>query len=283
MIRIAVQKKGRLSELSTSLLRRAGIKFSNGTSSLKTRAANFPLEVLYLRDDDIPEYVSEGVADLGMVGQNVIWEANRRVNELALLGFGTCRISLAVRNSVEYTDLQWFNGKRIATSYPGILGKFLNDNKLTAEIEEIKGSVEIAPGIGLADAICDIVSTGSTLLSNGLKEVERINQSQAALICTPGINGQRGELIDKLMFRIRSVQAAEKNKYILLNAPNEAITRITTLLPGMRSPTVLPLAEAGWSSLHSVVPEDQFWQVIDELREAGAEGILVCPIEKMIL
>ena len=283
MIRIAVQKNGRLSEQSTNLLRRTGIKFANGTSSLKARATNFPLEVLYLRDDDIPEYVSEGVADLGVVGQNVVWEAAREVTELALLGFGACRISLAVRNNAPYTDLKWFNGKRIATSYPGILAAYLEEHSLSAEIEEIKGSVEIAPGIGLSDAICDIVSTGSTLLSNGLKEVQQIVRSEAALICTPGINGERGDVIERLMFRIKAVQAAERNKYILLNAPDTAVARITKLLPGMRSPTVLPLAEPGWSSLHSVVPEDQFWEVIDDLRAAGAEGILVCPIEKMIL
>lgn len=283
IIRIAVQKSGRLSQKSTDLLRNSGISFSNGSNKLKTQSTNFPLEVLYLRDDDIPQYVHEGVADLGIVGQNVVTEKGRNINVLEHLGFGKCRISLAVRNEADYSGLDWLQGKRIATSYPVLLGKFLNEHGITAEIEEITGSVEIAPGIGLADAICDIVSTGSTLLSNGLKEVEVIDRSEAVLIATPSSTEKKHGLIDQLLFRIRSVREASRNKYILLNAPNDAIERITAILPGMRSPTVIPLAEDGWSSLHSVVSEDRFWGVIEQLREAGAEGILVCPIEKMIV
>ena len=283
IIRIAVQKSGRLSQKSTDLLRTSGIKFSNGSNKLKTQANNFPLEVLYLRDDDIPQYVHEGVADLGIVGENVVTEKGRNIDVLEALGFGKCRISLAVRNEAEYSGLNWLNGRRIATSYPVLLGNYLDANSISAEIEEITGSVEIAPGIGLADAICDIVSTGSTLLSNGLKEVEVIDRSEAVLIATPSPTMEKQALIDQLLFRIRSVREASRNKYILLNAPNDAIDKITAILPGMRSPTIIPLAEGGWSSLHSVVSEDRFWGVIEQLREAGAEGILVCPIEKMIV
>lgn len=283
VIRIAVQKSGRLSEKSISLLKQCGIHFSNGTRTLKTRASNFPIEVLYLRDDDIPEYVSSGVADLGVVGENVMWEKRKSVQEYLPLGFGKCRISIAVKREYEYEDITWLNGKRIATSYPVILRKYLDNNGVSAEIEEINGSVEIAPGIGLADAICDIVSTGSTLLSNGLKEVQEIARSQAVLIGSPETSSAKRALIDKLLFRIRSVQQAARSKYILLNAPLDAVDRISSILPGMRSPTVVPLAEQGWCSMHSVVGEDEFWSVIDELRKAGAEGILVCPIEKMII
>jgi len=283
MIRIAVQKSGRLSEKSTALLRQCGIHFSNGSNKLKTQASNFPLEVLYLRDDDIPQYVHEGVADLGIVGENVVKEKQRHLDILEPLGFGKCRISLAVRNEAQYSGLTWLNGRRIATSYPVLLSTYLKDNDVQAEIEEITGSVEIAPGIGLADAICDIVSTGSTLLSNGLKEVEVIDNSEAILIATPAPSEAKSLLIEQLLFRIRSVQTAGRNKYILLNAPNDAVAQITSILPGMRSPTVIPLAEEGWSSMHSVVSEDRFWSVIEKLRNAGAEGILVCPIEKMIV
>ena len=282
MLRIAIQKKGRLSEKSLSLLRSCGISISNGANKLKSTATNFPLEVLFLRDDDIPQYVSEGVADLGVVGENLVWEKRKSVTELMPLGFGKCRISLAVRREVDYTGIEWLNGRKIATSYPAILQKFLDSVGVSAEIEEISGSVEIAPGIGLADGICDIVSTGSTLLSNGLKEVEEVSRSQAVMISSPSLTKEKQEIVESLLFRMRAVQTAGRNKYILLNAPNEAITEISRILPGMRSPTVIPLAQPGWSSLHSVVSEDKFWSVIDELKKVGAEGILVCPIEKMI-
>lgn len=283
MLKIAVQKKGRLSEKSQKLLRECGIALHNGPGKLKARARNFPLEVLYLRDDDIPQYVSDGVADIGIVGENVLAEKDPPVRVRSRLGFASCRLSLAVPRETDYPGLDFFQGRRIATSYPRLLQKYLLDKGISAQIEKISGSVEIAPGIGLADAICDIVSTGSTLLSNGLKEVETIFRSQAVLISTPELSDLQGALLDKLLFRIQSVRSAANNKYILLNAPNEQLESISSLIPGMKSPTILPLAQAGWSSLHSVVPEDEFWEIIDRLRELGAEGILVIPIEKMVL
>lgn len=281
-LKLAIQKGGRLSEKSLDLLQRCGIKVSNG-GKLRAEAANFPLEVLYLRDDDIPQYVAEGVADIGIAGENVVLEKGFDLPIAEKLGFAKCRLSLAVRREESYTDLRWFNGKKIATSYPVVLQTFLSEKGIDAEIEQISGSVEIAPSIGLAEAVCDIVSTGSTLLANGLKEVETILRSEAVLIADPNLPEGKQALLDKLLFRMRAVENAGRNKYILLNAPNDAIGKITAILPGMKSPTVLPLATEGWSSLHSVVSEDDFWEVIDRLKAAGAEGILVCPIEKMVM
>ncbi len=280
-LKVAVQKGGRLSEKSINLLRNCGIKVSN-RGKLRSEATNFPLEVLYLRDDDIPQYVADGVADVGIVGENVVKEKGRSVEIAERLGFAKCRLSLAVRRELNYEGLDWFNGKRIATSYPNIMKNFLLANSINAEIEEISGSVEIAPSIGLADAVCDIVSTGSTLLANGLKEVELVDKSEALMIRTADLSADKMELVEQLLFRIGAVNKAEKFKYILLNAPNDAIEKISSLLPGMKSPTLLPLAQEGWSSLHSVVKEDEFWEVIDKVKAAGAEGILVCPIEKMV-
>lgn len=283
LLRIAIQKSGRLSEKSQELLQSCGIGLSNGSRKLKMKASNFPLEILFLRDDDIPQYVSDGVADLGIVGENVLIEKNKKVTTIEALGFSKCRLSLAVQREIEYPGTAWMQGKKIATSYPLILRQYLSAKNIQAEIEEISGSVEIAPGIGLADAVCDIVSTGSTLLMNGLKEVETVMKSQAVLIASPNLSAEKQVLLDKLLFRIRAVNNAKQNKYILLNAPNEAIPLISNILPGMKSPSILPLTEPGWSSIHSVVQEDDFWEIIDKLKEAGAEGILVCPIEKMVL
>lgn len=247
------------------------------------RASNFPLEVLFLRDDDIPKYVEESIADLGIVGENVIKEKGHSGEVVDHLGFAKCRMSLAVPKGEAYGGLSYFEGKQIATSYPFILAEYLRENGVKAAIKEISGSVEIAPGIGLAAGILDIVSSGSTLRSNGLKEVETVLQSEAVLVATPGLNGGKRDILNKLLFRIKAVRNAKNNKYILLNAPNAAIPAIRALIPGMKSPTVLPLAEQGWSSMHSVVAEDVFWEVIDELRGLGAQGILVVPIEKMVV
>ena len=282
MIKIAVQKSGRLYEDSMELLRDCGVAVKNGTAQLKAVATNFPLEVFFLRDDDIPQYVEDGVANLGIVGENVLYEKGKSVEVLLPLGFGKCRLSIAVPKGEDYS-LQYLRGKRIATSYPYLCEQFLRRNGVQAEIHEISGSVEIAPGIGLADAVCDLVSSGSTLLMNGLKEAETIMHSQAVLIQQEGLSADKLKIVEQLLFRIKAVQAAANNKYILLNAPNEALERIVALLPGMKSPTVLPLAQPGWSSVHSVLPEDVFWERITQLREAGAQGILVVPIEKMIL
>jgi ATP phosphoribosyltransferase len=282
-LKIAIQKSGRLSEKSLELLKACGIKLPNGDRKLVTAAANFPIEVLFLRDDDIPQYVEQGVADIGILGENEVWEKDKKVLEVANLGFASCKLSLAIPKDEKYTGLSFFNNKKVATSYPKILQKYFTENNIIAEIEEIGGSVEIAPGIGLADGIFDIVGTGSTLLMNGLKEVEIVKTSKAVLISNKNLNGDKQAILDKLLFRIKSVQASSENKYILLNAPNTAIAAISALLPGAKSPTILPLAEAGWSSIHSVVKEDEFWEVIDNLKGLGAEGILVIPIEKMIL
>ena len=283
VLKIAIQKSGRLSENSKKLLEECGIKFSNGISVLKTSASNFPVEVLFLRDDDIPQYVEQQVADIGILGENMVFEKNKDVDIIEKLGFANCRLSLAIPKEEKYTGPQYFMNKKVATSYPRILSDFLRKNNITAEIEEISGSVEIAPGIGLADAICDIVSSGSTLLTNGLHEVETILKSQAVIIGNKNLDGGKKEILAKLIFRIRSVINAKENKYILLNAPEAAIEKICSILPGMKSPSIIPLVNKGWYSLHSVVKEDQFWDRIDQLREAGAEGILVIPIEKMIL
>ncbi len=280
-LRIAIQKSGRLSEKSLQLLENCGIRVNSG-GKLKAEAANFPLEVLFLRDDDIAQYVEEAVADIGILGGNTVIEKNKNVVHVRDLGFAKCRLSLAVGREVNYTDTRWFEGRKVATSYPNILGDYLQGKGVSATIEVISGSVEIAPGIGLAEGICDIVSTGSTLLANGLKEVETVLTSQAVMIASPVLSASKQELLDSLLFRIKAVQAAAQHKYILLNAPNANLEAIVGLLPGMKSPTILPLAEEGWSSLHSVVKEDEFWEVIDKLKNLGAEGILVCPIEKMI-
>lgn len=282
MLKIALQKSGRLSEKSLELLRECGIKLANGDRKLKMEADNFPLEVLFLRDDDIPQYVEQGVADVGILGENEVWEKDKQVQVVEKLGFAACRLSLAIPKDVSYPGTTYFEGRRVATSYPHILGKFFQDKGIHAEIEAIGGSVEIAPGIGLADGIFDIVSTGSTLLMNGLKEVEVVLRSEAVLIAHPHLDESRRKLLDKILFRIRAVRKAAAHKYILLNAPNKAIPAIAQILPGMKSPTVLPLLEPGWSSVHSVVPEDVFWDVIDELQSLGAQGILVVDIEKMI-
>ncbi|WP_343690169.1 ATP phosphoribosyltransferase [Chitinophaga sp.] len=282
-LRIAIQKSGRLHDDSIKLLKECGIDINNGVNKLKTEASNFPLEVFFLRDDDIPQYVEDGVADLGIVGENVVLEKNRPVRTVEKLGFGKCRLSLAVAKSVEYNGVKDMDKLRIATSYPVILEKFLKDHGLTADIHEISGSVEIAPGIGLADAICDLVSSGSTLFMNGLKEVEVILKSEAVLISNDHLTTEQEAILRKLQFRIQAVKKAKNTKYILLNAPNDKLKEIIALLPGMKSPTVLPLAEEGWSSVHSVLNENEFWDIIESLKEAGAQGILVVPIEKMII
>jgi len=282
-LRIAIQKSGRLSEESLKLLKECGIDISNGLNKLKAEANNFPLEVFFLRDDDIPQYVEDGVADIGIVGENVLLEKNKKVKTVEKLGFGKCRLSIAIPKDKSYKSIKDLSGLKVATSYSTILSKYLKQQKIKAEIHEISGSVEIAPSIGLADAICDLVSSGSTLLSNGLKEVEVILKSEAVLVTTKNLSKQKTELLAKLLFRIKALRSAKKNKYILLNAPNNKLKDICKILPGMKSPTIVPLAEKGWSSVHSVVEENQFWEIIEKLKSNGAQGILVIPIEKMIL
>jgi ATP phosphoribosyltransferase len=282
-IKIAIQKSGRLHDGSLNLLRECGIEAINGVNKLKAEATNFPLEVYFFRDDDIPQYVEDAVADIGIVGENVMYESNKRVTFVEELGFATCRLSIAVKKGEEYKNSSYLNGKKIATSYPVLLKQFLDKNNISAEIHEISGSVEIAPGIGLADAICDIVSSGSTLFMNGLQEAEMILQSRTVLIKNNKLTEAKEKLLQKLLFRIQSVKKAKNNKYILLNAPNEKLSEIIDLLPGMKSPTVLPLAEKGWSSVHSVLNENDFWEIIERLKASGAQGILVVPIEKMII
>ncbi len=282
-LRLAIQKSGRLHDDSMKLLKECGIDISNGVNKLKADANNFPMEVFFLRDDDIPQYVEDGVADIGFVGENVVYEKNKKVTVAEKLGFGKCRLSIAVRKEETYTGATYLAGKKIATSYPVLVQQFLNQHNISAEIHEISGSVEIAPGIGLADAICDLVSSGSTLFMNGLKETESILQSQAVIIKNSDLTTEQEAILSKLLFRIQSVKKAKNNKYILLNAPNHNLQKIVSLLPGMKSPTVLPLAEEGWSSVHSVLNENEFWDIIEQLKDAGAQGILVIPIEKMIL
>lgn len=282
MLRIAIQKSGRLQEGSMELLKESGLLISNGGSQLKAQARNFPVEILFLRDDDIPQYIEDQVADAGIVGANIVAEKQKKHNLIKKLDFAKCRLSLAVPRSENYTGLSYLNGKNIATSYPNIVKQFLENHGLTAGIHEISGSVEIAPGIGLADAICDIVSTGSTLQSNGLKEVEVVMQSEALLIADPALPIEKKNILNQLLFRIEAVMSAKNNKYILLNCPDEAIQQISAVIPGMKSPTILPLGRKGWSSLHSVVNENDFWEKIGQLKSFGAEGILVIPIEKMI-
>ena len=281
-LKIAVQKSGRLSEKSLQLLEECGIKISNGERKLKAVAQNFPVEILFLRDDDIPQYVEQGVADIGILGENEVWEKDKEVNIIQQLGFAGCRMSLAIPKDEVYTDLNYFQGKRIATSYPKILIDFFAKNNITVFIEEISGSVEIATSIGLADAVFDIVSTGSTLLMNGLKEVATVTKSEAVLISNPNLTPENQAILDKLLFRMQAVREGKQNKYILLNAPNSAIEKICSLLPGMKSPTILPLVNKDWSSLHSVIKEDDYWEIIEQLKNLGAEGILIIPIEKMI-
>lgn len=282
-IRIAVQKSGRLSDDSLKLFKECGIKFESGGSKLRSISSNFPIEFLFLRDDDIPGYVEDGVADLGVVGLNVLMEHTRKVAIVKELGFSKCRLSLAIPRGENYTDLKQFEGKSIATSYPNLTNQFLLKNGVKADMHEISGSVEIAPSIGLAEGICDIVSTGGTLLSNGLKEVATVFQSQAVMIANATLSAEKQAILDKLLFRIDSVQRGQNAKYVVLNVQEQNIEKVTALLPGMKSPSVLPLATKGWFSLHSVIEENDFWNIIENLRDAGAEGILVLPIEKMIL
>lgn len=283
LLKIAIQTKGRLNEDSMKLIDEAGIKLPMSSRKLISTATNFPLEALFLRDDDIPQAVAGGVADVGIVGENEMLEKKENVIIAKRLGFSKCRLSLAIPKDDEYLGLEYFNGKKIATSYPVILNDFFSKNNIKAEIHVITGSVEIAPGIGLADAIFDIVSSGSTLVSNRLKEVEVVVYSEAVLITNTNLSPGKQAVLDEVIFRMESVQRAEKKKYILLNAPNDKLAEIESYLPGMKSPTVMPLAEEGWSSVHSVIEEKYFWEIIGKLKAAGAQGILVIPIEKMIL
>ena len=282
-LKLALQKSGRLSEKSLKLLEECGIKISNGTRKLKAVSSNFPLEILFLRDDDIPQYVEQGVVDIGILGLNEVLEQKKLIETIQKLGFAQCRLSLAIPKEESYNGIQYFEGKKIATSYPEILSNYFQEKNINAQIEKIGGSVEIAPGIGLSDAIFDIISTGSTLLTNGLKEVETVVESEAVLVSNNDLSEDKKDILKKLLFRINAVKEASESKYILLNAPNENLGKIINILPGMKSPTVLPLAESGWSSIHSVIKEDQFWEVIEKLKNEGAQGILVLEIEKMIL
>ena len=283
MIRLAIQKSGRLNNDSLSLLKDCGINIENGKDQLKTSATNFPVEMFFLRNGDIPQYLRDGVVDLAIVGENLLEEKGSDLEIIEKLGFSKCRVSIAFPKEVEFKSISDLNGKRIATSYPNTVKTFLKENNINAEIHVINGSVEIAPNIGLADAICDIVSSGSTLFKNNLKEVLLIAKSQAVLVKSNELTNDQIEIVNKLLFRLKSVLRAKKSRYILLNAPNEKINAISSILPVLKSPTVLPLAQKGWSSMHSVINSEDFWEVIDQLKENGAEDILVCPIEKMVL
>jgi len=283
MLKIAIQKSGRLYDHSLQLLKECGIEINNGTRQLRTIALDFPVEIFFLRDDDIPQYVYDRVADIGFVGENVVQEANRDVSVVTRLGFGKCRLSVAVPKAMTYRSVADLEGLKIATSYTRLLKKYLSAKKVRAEIHEISGSVEIAPGIGLADAICDLVSSGSTLFTNGLKEVEVVLRSEAVLIANRELSPENTAILGKLLLRIGAVKAAKNNKYIMLNAPNDQLQNIVSVLPGMKSPTIVPLAESGWSSVQSVVHESDFWNIIEQLKSFGAQGILVVPIEKMII
>jgi ATP phosphoribosyltransferase len=283
MLRIAVQSKGRLYEDTMNLLKEAGIKVSSTKRTLLVQSSNFPLEVLFLRDDDIPQTVADGVADIGIVGENEFVERGFEADVVKRLGFSKCRISLAIPKAIEYPGVQWFNGKKIATSYPGILRKFMKEKGIDINIHVIQGSVEIAPGIGLADGIFDIVSSGSTLVSNNLKEVEVVMQSEALLIGNPNLDDEKRGILEQLLFRIESVLIADGKKYVRMNAPKSQLAAITKVLPGLKSPTIIPLADEDWCSVHSVLDEKQFWEIVGQLKALGAEGILVTPIEKMIL
>ena len=282
MIRLAVQKSGRLNQESLKILEDCGISIDNGKDQLKTSARNFPMEVFFLRNSDIPQYIRDGVVDLAIIGENLLVEKGADLQVLEKLGFSKCKVSIAVPKELKFKGLKDLEGKRIATSYPNTVKIFLNENNINADLHIINGSVEIAPNIGLADAICDIVSSGSTLFKNNLKEVVEISKSQAVLVQANSLTSDKIELIDKLRFRLQSVLRAKKSRYILLNAPNDKINSISSILPVLKSPTVLPLAKNGWSSLHSVINAEDFWEVIDKLKDAGAEDILVCPIEKMV-
>ena len=282
-LRIAVQAKGRLHEETLSLLSEAGVRLDSGKRALLVSAKGFPAEALFLRDDDIPQAVADGVADVGVVGENEYAERKKNVNVIKRLGFSKCRMSLAIPKNEDYVDIKWFNGKKIATSYPGILQDFIEENKLKVDVHVITGSVEIAPGIGLADAIFDIISSGDTITSNRLKEVQTVMNSEALLIGYPKLSAEKREVLDELIFRFDAVQTASGKKYVLMNVPNEKIEEIIRILPGMKSPSILPLAQEGWSSIHSVIDEDQFWEIIGKLKNLGAQGILVIPIEKMIV
>lgn len=283
MIKIAIQKSGRLNEESLGMLKKCGISIDNGKDQLKASARNFPMEVLYLRNGDIPQYLRDGVVDLAIIGENLIHEKGKDLNIIENLGFSKCRVSIAVPKEMSFNNIKELQGKRIATSYPNTVNQFLEENNISADLHIINGSVEIAPNIGLADAICDIVSSGSTLFKNNLKEVAKIFESQAVLVEAPMLSSEKREVVNKLRFRLRTVLRAKKSKYILLNTPNDKIGLISKILPVLKSPTVLPLAQEGWSSLHSVIDESSFWDVIEELKAAGAEDILVCPIEKMVM
>jgi ATP phosphoribosyltransferase len=283
LLKIAVQKSGRLNEKSMEMLKECGIRTNHGSNQLKASALNFPCELLFLRDDDIPAYVEDGVADVGFVGENVFIESGSNTQIVERLGFAKCRLAIAVKRETVFKDFEQLNGMKIATTYPRILQAFLDKNNLKCEIHYISGSVEIAPSIGLADAICDIVSTGSTLLSNGLKEVATVMFSEAVLIGNSNLSRDKAEILNRLLFRIRAYNKAQNYKYILLNAPNEKLEDIINIIPGMKSPTIMPLSTPGWSSVHSVINEDEFWAVIENLQANGAQGILVAPIEKMIL
>ena len=282
-LKIAIQKSGRLNEDSLNILKEAGISVSNGLNQLKSTASNFPLEILFLRNSDIPQYLIDGVVDIAIIGENLLVEKGGDIAVLEKLDFSKCKVSLAVPKSFEYNSIKDLEGKKIATSYPNTLNKYLDQFGISAELHEISGSVEIAPNIGLADAICDIVSSGSTLFQNNLKEVEVLFRSEAVIAVSPVITKEKQGILDKLQFRIKSVLKARTSNYVLLNAPNDKIDEIVKILPGMRSPTVLPLAAAGWSSIHTVIEKQKFWELIDELKSVGAEGILVIPIEKMVL
>ncbi|MFT4900580.1 MAG: ATP phosphoribosyltransferase [Flavobacteriales bacterium] len=283
ILKIAVQKSGRLNEESIQLLKECGVKFNNGRDQLKVASHSFPAELLFLRNSDIPNYVKDGIADIAILGENTVIEKGASLDIIEKLGFSKCKLSLAVPKEVDYPGVQYFEGKKIATSYPVTLQQYLDKQGVKAEIHMISGSVEIAPNIGLADGICDLVSSGSTLFKNGLKECEEILFSEACLVSTPGLTGEKKDILDRLMFRINSVQTAKKSKYVLLNAPNDKLQDIIAALPGMKSPTVLPLAKEGWSSVHSVIKDGDFWNAIDDLKANGAEGILIVPIEKMVL
>ena len=282
-LKIAIQKSGRLYDDSVRLLKDCGIDLKNGVNKLKAECDNFPMEIYFLRDDDIPQYVEDAVADIGIVGENVLYEKNKKAVIVEQLGFGKCRLSVAVGRNESYEGVENLRGRRIATSYPVLVQQYLDKHGVQAEIQEISGSVEIAPGIGLADAIVDLVSSGSTLFMNGLREVETVLRSQAVLVRNEQLGPDQQQLLEKFLFRIRAVKKARNNKYVLLNAPNDKLPEIVGMLPGMKSPTVLPLAEAGWSSVHSVISENDFWDIIEKLKGAGAQGILVVPIEKMII
>ena len=282
-LKLAIQKSGRLNEDSMRLLKECGIDISNGVNKLKADASNFPIEVFFLRDDDIPQYVQDGVADIGFVGENVVYEKAKKVEVAYELGFGKCRLSFAVSKGEEFTGPAFLAGKKIATSYPVLVQQYLDQHQISAEIHEISGSVEIAPGIGLADVVCDLVSSGSTLFMNGLKEAETILNSQAVLVKRNNLPVELVAILERLLFRMESVKKAKKNKYVLLNAPNAQLDKIIAILPGMKSPTIIPLATEGWSSVHTVIAEADFWNLIEQLKAVGAEGILVIPIEKMIL